>query len=254
MKKPFSILVLLICMFSFASAQDVYVDNVVILLDGSGSMQKDMRRSKVKKIDAAKSAIKEVMQTIPQSTHVGLIAFGGSANKWLYGLGPRDDAKLFRALDGISANGGTPLGQYMKLAADALLEAKESQYGYGSYRLLVVTDGEAKDAELVNAYTPDIMSRGIIVDAIGVDMSRDHTLATKVNSYRRANDPESLKAAVREVFAEVEKGGKGDSSANAAFEELSGFPDQLAMTMVSTLVSTGNHPIGSTGAVGQKKN
>ena len=62
------------------------------------------------------------------------------------------------AIDSITSQGGTPLGEYMKQGADALLDARKKQFGYGTYRLLVVTDGEANDAGLVDGYTPDIIS------------------------------------------------------------------------------------------------
>jgi len=225
-------------------AQEVYVDNVVIVLDASGSMKSNMRGTSVPKIEAARNAIKEVMQTLPQSTRVGLLVFGSGADGWVYQLGPRNDGQLLTALQRISAGGGTPLGAYMKKGADKLLAARAEQYGYGSYRLLVVTDGEANDKKLVEAYTPDIVSRGIVVDAIGVDMARDHTLATKVHSYRRANDPAALRQAIQEVFAEVGKTGDGQSG-ESAFEELAGLPDEAAMAMITALVSSGNHPIGT---------
>ena len=77
----------------------------------------------------------------------------------------------------------------MKQGADALLDARKKQFGYGTYRLLVVTDGETDDAGLVDGYTPDIISRGITIDAIGVEMQSQHTLATMVHSYRSADDP-----------------------------------------------------------------
>lgn len=224
-------------------AQEVYVDNVVIVLDASGSMNDNMKGTSTRKINAAKMAIKEVMKTIPRNTQVGLLVFGGKANGWVYPLRARDDTTLFHAVDGLSAGGGTPLGAYMKQGADRLLAARELQYGYGSYRLLVVTDGEANDAALVEAYTPDIVARGIITDVIGVDMAKAHTLATKVHSYRRANDPTALKKAIQEVFAEVGKTSDGQSGEDA-FEELAGLPDEIAMTIVSALASSGNHPIG----------
>ena len=56
-------------------------------------------------------------------------------------------------------------------------------------QLLVVTDGEANDAGLVDGYTPDIISRGITIDAIGVEMQSRRTLANMVHSYRNADDP-----------------------------------------------------------------
>jgi hypothetical protein len=226
------------------SAQDVYVDNVVIVLDGSGSMNDKMRGATASKMAVAKSALKEVLGTIPQTTRVGLLVFSHPRSGWAYPLGPRDDAKLFAAIEAVEAGGGTPLGEYMKIGADTLLSARGSQYGYGSYRLLVVTDGEANDAPLMEAYTPDIVARGIVTDVIGLDMPSAHTLATKVHSYRRADDPKALRAAIQEVFAEVGRA-TDDGSAGNAFEELDGLPSDLAMAMISALASSGNHPIGA---------
>jgi hypothetical protein len=203
-----------------------------------------MRGTSIKKMDSAKTAIKEVIKTIPQSTQIGLLVFGGRANGWVFPLGPRNDAKLVESIDRLGADGGTPLGRYMKMGADRLLEERKAQYGYGSYRLLIVTDGEANDAALVEKYTPDIMARGIVTDVIGVDMAGAHTLATKVHSYRRANDPASLKQAIQEVFAEVGKEGNNQAG-ESAFEELSGLPDEMAMAIINALVSSGNHPIGT---------
>jgi hypothetical protein len=174
---------------------------------------------------------------------MGLLVFGGNTSGWVYPLGARDDTKLFQAIDRVTANGGTPLGEYMKIGADKLLEARKAQYGYGSYRLLIVTDGEASNPALVESYTPDIIARGIITDVIGVAMARAHTLATKVHSYRSADDPAALKQAIQDVFAEVGRASDGQSG-ESAFDELSGFPEEMAMATISALVSSGNHPIG----------
>jgi uncharacterized protein YegL len=226
-----------------AGAQEVYLDNVVIVLDASGSMCNNMRGANIQKLAAAKAAIKEVIKTIPATTQVGLLVFNGKADGWAYPLGPRDDEKMLSAVASLTADGGTPLGAYMKTGADKLLESRKSQYGYGSYRLLIVTDGEASDPKLVEAYTPDIIARGIVTDVIGVDMASDHTLATRVHSYRRANDPDSLRQAIREVFAEVGKTFDGKASEDA-FAELAGFPTELALATISALASSGNQPIG----------
>jgi hypothetical protein len=225
------------------SAQEVYVDNVIILLDASGSMNNNMKGAGITKLQSAKTAIKEVMKTIPQSTQVGLLVFSDKLNGWAYPLDPRDDGKLFSAIDKLSAGGNTPLGEYMKKAADRLLEVRKAQYGYGSYRLLVVTDGEATTPSLVDSYTPDIVSRGIVIDVIGVDMVGAHTLATKVHSYRRANDPEGLKKAMQEIFAEVGKSADG-RPADDAFNELKGLSNAMATAIISGMLSTENQPIG----------
>ncbi len=230
---------------SSAAAAGNDKNNVVIVLDASGSMGETMRGTGVRKIDAAKKALKEVIKHVPADTQIGILVFSASnlSNDWVYPLGPRDDAKLMRAIDKPEPGGRTPLGQYTKVGADALLRQRKAQYGYGSYRLLVVTDGEAGDPELVDKYVPESMARGIVIDAIGVDMRSDHTLATKVNSYRRANDPRALKTAVAEVFAEVADSGSNATSQDA-FDQLASIPDELATGMLKALTASGNHPIG----------
>jgi hypothetical protein len=139
--------------------------------------------------------------------------------------------------------GGTPLGAYLKKGADRLLEERAKQFGYGTFRLLVVTDGEAEDKQAVDRYTPEIIARGVTVDVIGVAMDQRHTLATRVHSYRTANDPASLKRAVAEVFGEI--GGSGNDVAGAeAFAELAPIPAPVAAAMIQSLSSSGNQPIG----------
>lgn len=228
-----------------AAATDVYVDNVVIVLDGSGSMRDAMRSSGVPKIKAAKDALYEVLAQLPPTTHVGLLAFSSrSSEPWLYPLGPQDLQQLKAAIDPLRADGGTPLGSFMKKGADRLLKQRAAQYGYGAYRLLVVTDGEASDPQVMERYTPEILSRGVTVDVIGVDMKQDHTLATKVHSYRRADDPQSLRQAIQEVLAEF--GGATDDIAEAeAFELIAPLPIETAAAMITALADSGNEPIGA---------
>ena len=237
-------LVLSLVVAPLACAQEA-VDNVVIVLDSSGSMARPLPGSGMDKMTAAKSALKQVLKSVPESTHVGLLVFSakGVDNDWVYPLGPRDDAKLIQAIDLPRPGGGTPLGEYLKKGADRLLEERAKQFGYGTFRLLVVTDGEADDPKPVDRYTPEIIARGITVDVIGVAMDKAHTLATRVHSYRSANDPASLQKAIADVFGEI--GGSGNDIASAeAFAELAPIPGELAQAMIQALASSGNQPIG----------
>jgi uncharacterized protein YegL len=193
------------------------------------------------RMSVAKDALKQVLDQIPDTTHVGILVF--PSGNWVYPLGPRKESMLAGAIDSIQAGGGTPLGDYMKRGADVLLDARRKQFGYGTYRLLVVTDGEAGDRGKVEAFTPDIISRGITIDCIGVEMASRHTLATKVHSYRNANDPESLKQAISEVFAEVASGDAGQAGEDA-FELIADLPEATASAMLKSLSTSGNQPIG----------
>ena len=224
-----------------------YHDKVVIILDASGSMASPMGSKNIQKIAAAKAALKEVMTKIPETTHVGLLVFSGKnvPDKWLYPLGPRDNAALTKAIDLPQPGGNTPLGQFIKIGADRLLEERAKQFGYGSYRLLIVTDGEATDGQLTERYTPEVVARGITVDVIGVDMKQDHTLATKVHSYRRADDPEALKKALSDILAEVSSSGAADAATQEAFDLLAPIPAELCASMLEALSRLGNQPIGA---------
>lgn len=230
----------------FGRAQEVF-DNVVIILDASGSMSGNLPGSGQNKMEAAKTALKEVLKQVPKDTRIGLLVFSGANiekdNDWVYPLGPRDDARLMAAIDLPRPGQGTPLGAYIKKGADRLLEERAKQFGYGTSRLLIVTDGEANDPSLVNRFTPEVIARGITVDVIGVAMNTRHTLATKVHSYRPANDLSALRKAVADVFAEV-GGDKSDVAAVEAFELLKPLRQEVAAAMIKALSTSGNQPIG----------
>jgi hypothetical protein len=74
-------------------------------------------------------------------------------------------------------------------------------------------------------------------------MDQRHTLATRVHSYRSANDPASLKSAIAEVFGEI-GGGADDVAGAEAFAELQPIPGEVAQAMIQALSSSGNQPIG----------
>ena len=216
-------------------------DSVVVVVDASGSMGSVMAGTGRDRMSVAKDALKQVLGQIPDTTDIGILVF--PKGNWVYPLGPRKESMLVGAIDSIQSGGGTPLGAYMKQGADALLKARKEQFGYGTCRLLVVTDGEAGDQQKVESFTPDIISRGITIDVIGVEMASRHTLATKVHSYRNADNPESLRQAITEVFAEVAAGDASKGGENA-FELIADLPEATASAMLKSLSTSGNEPIG----------
>jgi len=218
--------------------------NVVVVLDNSSSMNVAMRSDRrTTKMDAAKKALLVVLEKLPPDANVGILLLNGGSKpgQWVYDLGPVDMTRLHGAIGGIRARGATPLGACMKIGADALLAVRAKDY-YGSYRLLIVTDGQATDRAVVERYLPDILTRGIWVDVIGVDMASEHSLATKVPVYRRADDPASLEKAVAAVFAES-TGDARDADASD-FELIAPIPNEVAAAALDALATSGNHPIG----------
>ena len=195
-------------------------------------------RSGERRIQAAKRALQVVLEKLPEDAQVGVLALNQG---WIIPLGKLDRSKTSGQIKRLRANGGTLLGKRIKLAADELLTIRDDQV-YGDYRLLVVTDGEANDQPLLDHVLPDIMSRGLVVDVIGVDMKSDHSLAQEVHNYRRADDAASLENAIAESLAESDNevaiGGESD------FEVLAALPPEMASFVIDSLTSAKNGPVG----------
>ncbi|MBN2135830.1 MAG: VWA domain-containing protein [Acidobacteria bacterium] len=228
-------LLLILNSISFA-ANEQLKDNLIVLMDCSGSMDGN-------KLVQAKTALRQVLKTLPKNTNFGLLAFGERSG-WIYELGPVNEAKLDKAISALRAEGGTPLGTYMKTAADRLLKQRTEQLGYGTYRLLVITDGEAnnENPDYVDNYTHQIISKGITVDAIGVFMASNHTLANKVHSYRTAKDAASLEKAISEVLAEITEDDT-DNIGQDAFQEIAGLTEESADAILKAYPVYNNQPI-----------
>ena len=234
---------LLLSLFTFSqvcNANDaIHRDNIVVILDASGSMQDKFSGDRTKsKMEAAKAALQEVLAKVPDDTWIGLLVFSGAniSNDWVYPLGPKDTQKLRAAIDLPQPGGGTPLGKYIRIGANRLLEQREKQYNYGNYRLLVVTDGEASDAAKVKYYTPEILNRQIRMDVIGVDMKTDHMLAKVVDSYRKADNPGELMAAVSQILAETSDTGM-DGGGEDVFEYIAPLSSEIAADLIQHLTT-----------------
>lgn len=218
---------------------DLHTENIIIILDASGSMKDKFRADQSKsKMDAAKEALREVLAKVPKNTHIGLLVFSGSnvQDDWVYPLGPKDTERLMAAINLPQPGGGTPLGKYMRIGANRLLEQRDKQYNYGNYRLLIVTDGIAQDEDKVAQYTPEIIDRQIRVDVIGVDMQTDHLLAKDADSYRRADNPGELVAAVSQILAET-GGTDTDMDGEDAFEDIAPLSEKIASDLIERITT-----------------
>lgn len=227
---------------------------VVILLDDSGSMNGPMRSDRrVIKIAAAKTALETVFSQLPDDATVGVLALnsrvatqpGSEPSTWIIPLSKLDRNAVQASVNRINAEGGTPLGTGMKVAADALLERRK-QSPYGEFRLLIVTDGEAQDPDLVDRYLPEIRQRNLSVDVIGVSMATDHSLATRVDTYRRADNMEALTTAIQDALAETPIDPQNPDQLSEDFELLAALPDEIAVAAIEAMTTNDNRPIGQT--------
>ena len=231
---------------------------VAVVLDDSGSMGEPMPGARGSKMDAAKVALTEAFAALPDSARVGLFTLnntwsrdgdGGAARETgheAFAVGEVPPAEAAAAVREVVPGGGTPLGERLREAADALRAARAT-HKYGAYRLLVVTDGEATDRELLDAVVPRALGAGLAVDVIGVAMAGDHTLATRVDRYRSADDPAALSAALAEVLAEspgtAGAGDPDDGGAASDYDLIAPLPDAAATAALAALEADDAAPL-----------
>lgn len=246
--KRFLLAMIAVCGLACGGRADDYI---VVVFDTSGSMGEYMRTARQSRMTVAQNALVEVLTQVPDTTKVGVVTFNG----WIYDLAPVDRGRLEKAIRDASAGGGTPLYQFMKTGADRLLEERAKNVNVGSYKLLVVTDGEASDSKLNEdgsfsdgGFRPgvlrDIVSRGITVDAIGLEMGDGHSLKNQINGrYMRGDDPASLKQSLSKAVAEVGFNGN-DALSESAFAEVGNLPEVFVKASIKGLTEYRNHPVG----------
>lgn len=221
-----------ICLFI---ASTVYAQqNIVFVLDGSGSMSTSLASDhSVSRMEMAKTALKTVLKTVPNTDNVGLVVFSASHNGWVYNLGPIDYAKLNSIIDSITPGWGTPLGEYTKLAGDALLSLQ------GVKKLVILTDGEANDVATLNQYVENFVKNNVSVDVIGLDMQQNHSLSQIASSYRRGDNLAGLENAIREILGEMSV---NDTASQEAYETLKDFPTEAASGIINSLKKYNEKP------------
>ena len=174
------------------------IRNFYFIFDGSGSMG-GMCAGQVK-LQGAKEAVRMFLTKVPADVNLGLYVFDGRGAREVVPLGPNNRAAFMRSIDEISNGGGTPLARSIQFGSDRLVEQYKRQLGYGEYRLLVVTDGQASGIPEAARYAARY---SMPIYAIGLCIEGGHPLRSFAVSYREANNYADLERALEETLAEL---------------------------------------------------
>lgn len=188
------------------TADNLAVRNFVLVFDDSGSMQDVKCSAGKKKVDAAKAAVVEWSQTVPEGANLGLVTF--HSGDWpLQPLTADSMVEFIKAVKSIDSGGGTPLAAAVKNAFVMLTEQGLKQLGYGEYTIVVVTDGEADRMKSLKQRIQYILRNSPVqIHTIGFCIGDDHTLNQPGRTiYKAADNPEELRQGLREVLAEAEE-------------------------------------------------
>jgi Mg-chelatase subunit ChlD len=181
--------------------------NFYFVFDGSGSMNdhpaiRDVGAKDVPKIDGAKWAVREFLKKVPDDVNLGLYVFDANQAAEVLPLGSNNRDQFLAKLDAVQAGGSTPLGAAIKKGADALYTQYRKQLGYGDYRLIVITDGEATDD--LDFGVIEAERHKMPIYTIGFDMGTQHTLRAHSVGYRSAQNATEVEKGLEEAGAELD--------------------------------------------------
>ena len=187
-----------------ASAQEVAQDpnaeislarSFYFVFDGSGSMADD------DKIVWAKRAVKAFIQEVPEEDYVGLYVFDRHGDREVLPLARGNRQEFLAAVDAIDAAGFTPLARAISVGVNRLKQRRDMQLGYGDFRLVITTDGQAGGIPDAARYADHF---SVPMYTIGLELSEEHELSRYSVYYRDARSEEDLAEALRETAAELE--------------------------------------------------
>jgi len=185
--------------------------NFYFVLDGSGSMGEDpatkcsgaAKSSYSTKLAAARWAIGEFLGQVPADDRIGLYVFDRSGQREVVPLGTGNREQFLKAVNAVYAAGGTPLAEAIITGVNRLAAQRDQQLGYGDFRLVVVTDGEATGRRLEDG-TAYALAKRIPIYTIGFCVGQTHTLFRHSVAYRAANSPAELRRGLEETLGELE--------------------------------------------------
>lgn len=187
-------------------ADSMTANNIVMVFDGSGSMNDSGCSGNQTKIEVAKKVVKEWADLVPVETNLGLIVFDKKDFSIRLPLG-RDNRPQFREeIDKVVAKYKTPLTKSLYTAFNMLTEQGQKQLGYGDYTIVVVTDGVANDVKALKRRVDAILANSpVMIHTIGFCINDNHALNTRGRTvYKAANNPAELRQGLQDVLAESE--------------------------------------------------
>ena len=182
--------------------------NFYVIFDGSGSMGDSLTRQCKgdrrfgSRLEGAKWAVEQFLPLMPRDVNLGLWIFDADGNRERVPLGPGNHETFLTEVRKTRASGNTPLTESIEQGVNRLVQQRDQQLGYGEFRLIVVTDGQATGRPLPQAVNYAREQR-IPIYTIGLCIGEKHELRKYSVSYRAADSIEALKRGLEETLAET---------------------------------------------------
>ncbi len=178
--------------------QDMLKKNYYLVFDGSASMRG-------RKIDIAKTAVREFVNQVPPDASLGLFVFDFAGVFERAPLGS-SRTQIIEEIDKVVASRSTPLTSAVAHGYQMLSVQGVRQLGYGEYNMVVVTDGAADNPAALSRIVAEVLTDSpVVIHTIGYQIRGGHSLNQPGRiAYKSAENLEQLREGLQEVLAEAE--------------------------------------------------
>ncbi|MEM6941008.1 MAG: VWA domain-containing protein [Pseudomonadota bacterium] len=166
-----------------------------IVLDDSGSMGAD--------IDPAKAAVLQAVASMEQDDRVAVVALNAGTVLAFTRVGDAT-GPLQNALRRVDSSGSTPLTEAVQNARVMLEEEAAAARSFGTYRMIVTTDGQAdNDRTLTRSIEEIAAATPIQLATIGIGIRGGHVLRRDdLGSFVDVSNVDALQSALEDAIAE----------------------------------------------------
>jgi len=198
------ILVVFLSCSSLSAQEDMTLrKNIIIVFDNSGSM----RGGTPSRITRAKKATKNFISNIPNNYNLGIYILNDG---YVFPLQISNAESLLKAKDHIhyiNTKGSTPISRSLEEILKIIKKQKKIQAGYGSYTIVIVTDGIADNPTKMFKEVDKIIDNGIMINTIGIDIKK-HGLRSVTKFTEASSAVELLKAMNKVINSEINSNAK----------------------------------------------
>lgn len=204
--KKINLLTVVLLLFStslFAQEDITLRKNIIIIFDDSGSM----RAGIPSRLYRAKKATKQFVSGIPNNYNLGIYTLNRGYIFPLQTLNSKSMLKAQKYIDNINTEGSTPLASSLNKMLTVMQEQKKVQAGYGSYTIVIATDGIADYPTRMFNAVDKIIDNDIMINTIGIDI-KNHGLRTVTKFTEASSTTELLKAMNKAIKSEISTNAK----------------------------------------------
>ncbi len=135
------------------------LNNIIILIDRSNSMEEDGRFGLLKK------SVFSLVKLLRPTDRVSIVAYGSSAEILISGASGNDKAQIEKALRRLNAAGASESGKGLKMAYQL---AEQYFIAGGSNLVILATDGAVSVPSQIKTLVKTKYTRGIVLSVLGI--------------------------------------------------------------------------------------